>query len=145
MSVATLPASSGIAAVPAARNELIVLVNDTGATIVLADVPVLCWLVDQTGAMSSAPVILWPLTPLWATIELETRHLTPGLAGAARVAATMCDESFRGGFSELLDHLAAVAGKAVKGGELVNGTLIAAFGSWLSAKHGGRTFSAVGP
>ena len=128
-------------AVEAAADDLIVLITNNGAQIVLTDVPVVGWITDETSAVPAVPVIPWALTEPWARIEVETRHLTPGLIGAARVDATMCDNSFRGRFSELLDHLTATTGLAVTGTELVNGTLVSAFWSWVGDKHGGRTFS----
>jgi hypothetical protein len=128
-----------VRAIGAARNELIVLINNDGTTITLVDMPVVAWLVDESG-VPAVPVINWAITPLWARVEFETDHLVPGLVGAAIVVVTMCDDSFRGGFSEFLDWLQTTTGKSVSSTQLVTGHLISAYWSWVSDTHGGRTF-----
>jgi hypothetical protein len=134
-------------AVEAARpGELVLLIPDEpGTSINLVDVPVIAWVVDPDGVTPPVPVTPWTLTAQWARIDIERRHLTPGLIGAARIAVVMGDQTWRGSFSEFLDHLVALTGQGVRGVQLVNGTLVSAFWSWVSGRHGGRTFPAAGP
>jgi hypothetical protein len=54
-----------------ARDDLVLLVSNTGAQIVIVDMPVLGWIVGAPGAPAT-PVIPWALTEPWATIEVET-------------------------------------------------------------------------
>lgn len=119
-------------AVEAAAGDLIVLIDAAGLQVVIIDVPVVSWIVDDTGVAPALPVIPWTLTTPWARIEIGTKHLTPGLIGAATISAAMGDESFRGGFPEFLDLLQTTTGKPVTGAQLLNGNLISAFWMWVS-------------
>jgi hypothetical protein len=114
----------------AAHDDLIVLVENTGAAISLVDVPALGWITDEAGASPARPVIPWTLTPQWAQVEIGTKHVTPGLIGGAYISVAMGDQSFRGSFPGFLDYLVATTGLPINGSGLLTGALMSEFWSW---------------
>jgi hypothetical protein len=84
------------------------------------------WVTDPTGAAPARPIILWPLSPLWAL-------------------AVVASDGWRGSFPAFLDRLVATTGLAISGIQLVSDALVSAFWGWVGDQYGARTFAPTPP
>jgi hypothetical protein len=125
------------AAGAASHDDLIVLVENTGTAIILTDVPALGWITGAPGA-PAVPVTTEKLTPQWARVEVDTKHVTPGLIGGAYISVTMVEESFRRSFPGFLDHLASSTGLPIVGTGLLAGPLTHGYWAWVADRYAGE-------
>jgi hypothetical protein len=120
-----------------ARDDLIVLITNTGSQIVIADTPCLGWLTAPSTA--PVPVITDTLTPIWAHCVITPHPASsPELIGGLPQIAVFVPDTWRGSFGQFLTWLETSTGLAIVGTELMSDPLKGAFWAWVSDRHGGE-------